>query len=491
MNGALLTATPEPADMRYLAAVDFAGEFDAGTIVGINKAAFAAAAEAEGITLADYLANNLPTGVHADRTPRLLAKTEYVAYAYGIDDEGNATTDIATQKFTTLPAEPGEKSGCTFDIITVNPTDKSFDLTFVPSDESIYYYCTMTDKAGVDAMSGDWNTYFYNYVASRILENLTIEDVVQVLCNQGRYSTRAKNLEPSTTYYAVAVGMDLQGLLITEPKVEAITTLASYEEDYGFTSAVDEIKWNSAKVTMTPNDPTAFFYWNTMTTQEYDDLQGDEAKIAAYFTKKLDAQRIEQWGEYADMLYPLPDYIYDQCSDKEDTYTFTTLTSATTYYVYAFWVNSESGEKSSATYFSEPFTTPERPVSNAAATAALWLTDGDDWAGLDPTGFGHFAGKAILGARLQPNADAAHWYSDIFAASELDKFSDEAFISRLLKGYFVDKTSYYASYGVDWGGEYVIVSVATDADGNPGELHKLRFTADKSAAEPLTEIPTE
>lgn len=489
-NDVLLTAIPTPGTFRYILAVDFAEGFDARTIAATNRTRFVEAAAAEGLSLDAYLLASSLTGTQQVRPGPLRPKTQFVAYAYGIDEQGYAVTEVATCAFTTLAVEPGEQVDCTIDIVAVNLTDTSVDLTFAPTDESIRYYYTFTDRAGYEAMSADWNTYLYNYMTERVTGNLSLEEVVRVLCTTGRRNTRASELRPSTTYYACAVGMDPQALLITEVAVKVLSTLDHYEHAFGFTATAAGIVWNGAQVTVTPVDPTAFFYWNVMTATEYDTMQGDEARIETYFEQQLDARRREELGAYAD-YYPLTDYILDQCSDKAECYTFTSLASATTYYTYAFWVDPKSAKKCSPTWFAEPFATPERTVSAASVRASAWLTAGDDWAALDPAGYGHFSGKAILGARLTPSLDAVHWYSNIYAAADLERFSDETFITTLLRSGVADKTAYTRSYGVDWGGDYVILSVAVDGAGNAGELHKAVFTADRTAAEPLDEIPAE
>lgn len=490
MDDATVTVTPGNAATRYIAAVDFAADFDALKTIATNKAAFAANAEAAGKTLADFIEGYAFKGIQSFHPSTLSPKTEYIVYAYGIDDKGDATTEITTTDFTTLAVTPGEKVDCTINILVKNLTDVSAEVTYSPTSDEVFYYYTFTDQAGYDALSQDWAGFIYTYMTSHITENLTLEDVVKVLCSRGEVSSRAKNLTPATSYYACAVGVSMEALLITDVAVEKVTTPAEHTIDYSFDSTVDQITWNGAKVTITPRDATALYYWNVMTEAEYTTLGGDETKIAAYFEEAMIAKRAAELGAYAD-YYPLADYILNQCSDKADEYEFTSLSSSTKYYVYAFWVDDGSAEKISATYFSKPFATLERIVSSATVTAALWLTDGDDWAALNPTGFGHFAGKAILGARLTPGSGAVHWYSNIFAAADLDSFSDEAFIAALKKNGNKDKTSYYRSYGVDWGGDYAIVSIAEDADGNTGNPVKLHFKADKSVAEKLTEIPEE
>ena len=150
-----------------------------------------------------------------------------------------------------------------------------------------------------------------------------------------------------------------------------------------------------------------------------------------------------------------------------------------TYYVYAFWVDEQTGEPASVTAFSEsPFKTEKQVISAAVAKPSLWLTDGDDWAELNPLGYGHFKGYAILGARIAPAEGAVHWYSNIYKASDIASTDDQLLASSLINSkYYMDKTSYNLSYGVEWGGDYVIVSVAVDAAGARGPVQRVAFTA--------------
>lgn len=289
------------------------------------------------------------------------------------------------------------------------------------------------------------------------------------------------------------MGVNLEGLINTEVAVLEITTPEETPIDYGFTFSTDAVTATGATVTVTPNDVRAFYYWDVMTDAEYTELNGDEEKIAAYFLEKMDAKRIEQYGDYA-MFFPLPSYIVSQCSegfDGPDSYTFGTLSPATTYHPYAFWVDQETGEPSSETSFGETFTTKELTFSNAAAEPTLWLTDGDDWADLSPMGYMFLRGLAVPGARLEPNADAAHWYSNIYKAADIASTDDLLLGSSLINSsYNMDKSSYNLSYGVAWDDtEYVIVSIAVDAEGNRGELRKVPFKVDKSLVEELTELP--
>lgn len=496
MSDARITVYPEEEGM-YIAAVDFAEGFDAQKIAAENKAIFAEHAAAEQKTLAEFIAGYAYKGEQTFHPSRLSPKSDYVVYAYGVDAEGNATTDVIVEPFASLPVEPGPKIDCTISITTANLTSSTVDVTFKPTDPTVTYFYTMVDKAGYDDISKDWPAYIYEYMVSRWEKtpSLSLEDIVGICCVTGEWTSEGRELTPKTTYYACAVGVNAQAQINTDVTVVEIVTPEETPIDYAFDFAVSDITANGATVTVTPHDVRAFYYWNVMTEAEYRELGRDEAKIAVWFEQMMDKKRIEQFGEYADMFVPLADYIYSQCSKdgNPETYTFGKLSSSTTYYPYAFWVDEITGKIVSSTSFAEkPFTTPERVVSSAEAAPAAWITDGDDWARLDATKYGSYAGKAVLGARLTPNGDAVHWYSNIYNAADAESLSDEEWTSELIgKQPNKDKKSYNVLSPVEWGGEYVILSVAVDAAGNAGPVGKFFFSAAKEGAEPLESIPGE
>lgn len=496
MNDAAITVYPEGEGM-YIAAVDFAEGFDATKIAAANKEIFEQHAAAGGTTLADFIAGYAYKGEQSFHPSRLSPAVDYVAYVYGIDAQGNATTDVMTEPFASLPVEPGPEVDCTIAISTANLTSSTVDVTFTPSNPSVRYFYTMVDKAGYDDISKDWPRYIYDYMIAQWdrTPSLSLESIVKICTISGEWVSKGRDLSPETSYYACAVGVNEQAQINTDVAVLEIVTPKEMPIDQSFDFAVTDITANGATVTVTPRDVRAFYFWNVMTAAEYDELGRDEAKIAVWFEQMMDKKRIDTFGEYADMFVPLADYIYSQCSKggNSDNYTFGKLISATTYYPYAFWVDEQTGKIVSATTFAEPFTTLALVTSSATAEAAAWVTSGDDWARLDASKYESCAGKAVLGARLTPNSDAVHWYSNIYNASDVARLTDEQWASELTsKGYNKDKRAYtIASAPVGWGGEYVILSVAVDAAGNAGPLCKHAFAATKTAAEPLESIPAE
>ena len=495
MSDARITVYPEEEGM-YIAAVDFAEGFDAQKIAAENKAIFAEHAAAEQKTLAEFIAGYAYKGEQTFHPSRLSPKSDYVVYAYGVDAEGKATTDVIVEPFKSLPVEPGPMVDCKIDIVAENLTSTSVKVVFNPSDPTVQYFYTMLDQAGYEDISKDWPGYIYEYMVSQLTDDgLPLSTIVMLSCSVGQQEVQSKTLQPETTYYACAVGVNSNAMINTEVAVQKIVTPPDSPIDYGFDFDFGEVTATGARVTVSPRDVRAFYYWNVMTEEEYGEMKGDESKIAAYFEQKMIEQRKAQMGDYADW-YPLPEFIASQCSsgfDGPDSYTFGTLTPETTYYVYAFWVDEQTGEPASVTAFSEsPFKTEKQVISAAVAKPSLWLTDGDDWAELNPLGYGHFKGYAILGARIAPAEGAVHWYSNIYKASDIASTDDQLLASSLINSkYYMDKTSYNLSYGVEWGGDYVIVSVAVDAAGARGPVQRVAFKAEKSAAEPLESIPGE
>jgi len=119
MSDARITVYPEEEGM-YIAAVDFAEGFDEQKIAAENKAIFAEHAAAEQKTLAEFIAGYAYKGEQTFHPSRLSPKSDYVVYAYGVDAEGNATTDVIVEPFASLPVEPGPKIDCTISITTAN-----------------------------------------------------------------------------------------------------------------------------------------------------------------------------------------------------------------------------------------------------------------------------------------------------------------------------------------------------------------------------------
>ena len=480
---------PRDSQMMYLVMARNAELFDTSNAIADAMAQLQSIADGTGLSMEEVIAALAHTGERDASITGLYPNTPHVVYVFGLDGAGNVLTDAVTCGMSTQPVPDGEQVGCTIGIEISGLTDNSASITFIPSDPSVYYYCEVFDEQGYRDVSQDWNSYIYNYMTSRVISPLTLEETIKIICASGEYTQNAKGLQEQTKYYACAVGVDMNALTITEVAEKEFTTTEYQEADHTIGFSVSNVTSRTAEITATAMDPRAFYYWNVMTAEQYQSLGNDEEQIGGWFLDMMDRRRQEQYGEYADFI-TLPEYIYSQCTrgSEPDLYEFTSLTGGTEYYAYGFWVDEESGEKTSRTSFSEPFKTPETVESTATVTAELILTDGDDWRELDIMAFGHYKGGAIIGAVLTHSDDAVEWRSNVYEASQLS-YSDDELITSLLQSGLYNKERYHLSYPVEWDKEYVILSVAVDADGNTGPLHKLRFTASKDDAVPMEQIP--
>lgn len=381
----------------------------------------------------------------------------------------------------------------TIDVKAANVKDVQADIEFSPSDESAMYYATVLDSRGYETASADWAEYVYTYYSDLIEGSLDLETVVSIMANRGKQTLQAKNLSPNTVYYACAVGVDSEARLTTEVKVLSFTTLEEFKTDYGFDISVTDITSRGATVQINPKDKSANYYWNVMSESEYEKYKDDQEALSKWFQSKMEADRLREWGDYADLFGSVSEYIYGQCthSGAPDNYTYKTLESASEYRVYAFWVDEETGAVSSETTWSEPFVTKEKTISSVTMDISAVVTDGDNWKEIAPNQrYDYLAGTAVLGFRINPGEGVSEWYANIYDENTVGNYTEDELISSvMLKGRKNLKEYFVVNQGFAWGGNYFVLGVAVDADGNNTKLMKVPFNADKSLAEKLTELP--
>ena len=255
MSDARMTVYPEEEGM-YIAAVDFAEGFDAQKIAAENKAIFAEHAAAEQKTLAEFIAGYAYKGEQTFHPSRLSPNTDYVVYVYGIDSEGEATTDVIVEPFKSLPVEPGPMVDCKIDIVAENLTSTSVKVVFNPSDPTVQYFYTMLDQAGYEDISKDWPGYIYEYMVSQLTDDgLPLSTIVMLSCSVGQQEVQSKTLQPETTYYACAVGVNSTAMINTEVAVQKIVTPPDSPIDYGFDFDFGEVTATGARVTVSPRAP--------------------------------------------------------------------------------------------------------------------------------------------------------------------------------------------------------------------------------------------
>ena len=191
-----------------------------------------------GITLEDYLATILTTGVKEDSTDGLAPNTEYYLYAYHLTASGEVVSDFEFKEFKTAALE---ESDATFEVSVSDISYNKATVNVVPSSTTATYFVNiMSEERLADFGEGD-EAYINHLVALRdyyLGMNATTEQMIANLCFAGEKSLTVDDLKAGTKHYAYAIGVDGDFLPNTKAFViEFETTTAessalSFEVDF-------------------------------------------------------------------------------------------------------------------------------------------------------------------------------------------------------------------------------------------------------------------
>lgn len=183
-----------------------------------------------GITIEELLGQNLVSGDHDWRYRGLNARTEYVFYVYGIQNDGTPTTGVNQFTFETPKVEEVE---CTFDIVLGdNLTSTSFSITILPSDENVgYFYDIMpTFMYEEYCQSNPENipAFIETYIPALAAEyGYSVPEVVGMISAFGPLTDdfdAEDGIEPSTSYFVFAIGIGADGSATTQAEVLEVVT---------------------------------------------------------------------------------------------------------------------------------------------------------------------------------------------------------------------------------------------------------------------------
>lgn len=184
-----------------------------------------------GITLEDYLATILTTGVKEDSTDGLAPNTEYYLYAYHLTASGEVVSDFEFKEFKTTTLE---ESDATFEVSVSDISYNKATVNVVPSSTTATYFVNiMSEERLADFGEGD-EAYINHLVALRdyyLGMNATTEQMIANLCFAGEKSLTVDDLKAGTKHYAYAIGVDGDFLPNTKAFViEFETTTAESSE---------------------------------------------------------------------------------------------------------------------------------------------------------------------------------------------------------------------------------------------------------------------
>ena len=198
-NSAKVSAIPTKMSVKYyLSAVrrdiydlySDKEEFAADNLIDLKMNA-----EEEGVEFRDYISKNRISGSSPKTISGLSPETEYVAFAYGVSDEGEIITDIYSSPFTTVEGENIVDMDFTFEMVSISGTEATVKITPEHNDRMYYY-----DLLPVSQIT--------KYTEAQIVDMLNSDGTLVDHCVYGSDTYTFTGLSTSTKYCLFAFPYD-------------------------------------------------------------------------------------------------------------------------------------------------------------------------------------------------------------------------------------------------------------------------------------------
>lgn len=455
--------TPSSADETYVAMIVDKASFDKyaddEAYIAGDIEYFRQLAEYFEMDFATILAKYTVNGISRQRATGLKSDTEYYAYAFGITQDGTATTELIKTAFKTAAVQPVD---CRFDITATQVSTTTARVYITPTDKTCTYFWDCVSRAEYDKFGGD---------SGVIAANIDlIERAIQIFQMAGQNKTFADflnsdvgysdlaQLKGDTEYIVFAFGLDPSGTATTAVEKKSFRTAPAASSSMTFTTELLSLAFNGARIAFRPSNDSE-----------------------TYFTDCIDHETYAQYGNDTEFM----NWIVSEAGSSMSSFLTSSyhvvdasrmLRSQTRYVAYAFGYS--GGITTGMT--KEEFTTPAMPTGGKATVEITPLIeDGNSYYDRDEIMYANYKNKAVVQYALTPSNDAAHWYIAAFKSSISD-YDDLLLAEMLQTAGYEDKQK--IGMLAAWGTEIPVAAVAVDSDGKAGSVKRLSVRVEKSAA---------
>ena len=230
--------TPLAEQLPYVLMIADKAMFDSfesvEAYIADDMAMFDQIATEMGITLEDYLATTLISGIKEDRTEGLAPNTEYYLYAYHLTAMGEVVSDLEYKAFKT---EGLDKSDATFEVSVSDVGYNVATINVVPSSSTVTYFVNIMSEERLAEFGEGAEAYVNHLIALRdyyLGMNATAEQMIANLCFAGAKSLTIDDLKVGAKHYAYAIGVDGDFLPNTEAFVMEFETLTADSSELTF-----------------------------------------------------------------------------------------------------------------------------------------------------------------------------------------------------------------------------------------------------------------
>ena len=254
--------TPLAEEMPYVVMITDKATFETfesiDAYIADDLAWFDQVAMSMGITLEDYLATILTTGVKEDSTDGLAPNTEYYLYAYHLTASGEVVSDFEFKEFKTAALE---ESDATFEVSVSDISYNKATVNVVPSSTTATYFVNIMSEERLADFGEGATAYINHLVALRdyyLGMNATTEQMIANLCFAGEKSLTVDDLKAGTKHFAYAIGVDDDFLPNTEAFVIEFETPTAESSELTFEVDFTNFYYDHVDGIVTPsnNDET-------------------------------------------------------------------------------------------------------------------------------------------------------------------------------------------------------------------------------------------
>lgn len=184
------------------------------------------------------------------------------------------------------PNEPEDKPDFVIEVKSI--TDTSVEFSVTPEDEEMTYITMMTTKEYFDEFEDD-EAYIMDDISwledAAYDAGVDFSDYIEGVLKKGVTSDTQDMLDPATEYVVYAYGLSKRGEVTTSLYKQVFTTLATELTELNFEIAVSDIGYDTATVTVTPDNDKAIYFVNVFSYDDYEYYGGDETAFAEHLTQ--------------------------------------------------------------------------------------------------------------------------------------------------------------------------------------------------------------
>lgn len=440
-----------------------------------------------GYTEEQILAAMFLTGEQSLYAEGLNANTEYVYLIAAFVIEGKQlyiASEVAEGTYTTGDVA---KTELTFDISVTDVEQMRAAIKITPSDLSAPFCWIVQAWDGVSTPEEVMNGIVEankTWLDMGFMSSYGVQDYTGGPGSPYKYKVGS----PDTDFCVIAFGY--AGGVTSEPEMVTFHTLPGGDPaDCTFDAVLNEATTYGFSFTVTPSDPTVYYYGDVCLVSEY-----DETAVVA-----MVEEGIQQMYEMNLMFNPtmtMADMVASYYWNGTNVMTAENLNSDTEYTMYILALDQKTGKVAKAHAF--PAFAKTRPAGTVVPEQELiGYFSGNDEAGAVFGNPDATAGKCIAVVKYNADPTATAVYCGILEGNGMDTEEyPDATIFDYLKFYWqpVNMSQPYSFYLIDWEVEQTAFAYALDANGGQGGVNRLYLNcaeADKTDISVLFDLVAE